>query len=282
MPVHCWCRRQFLATTAVVLVGSRNSRVVVQAVLSSSLRSHSSLPTAAAAGAAGVDFVVTLERASHPDAEDEVLWNSGVFDAQVHPDLPPAWTIAELARYSLRRAKEAVFARMGTSRTVRGKGGGETARIDGTSRASSADAEGGGAHPLRDGGGGGYLVRTVPVQMSREKDLRRRLAAAAGVDSEGAFIQGGRAADALLLVSGSHPGRHLPLMRRLLPDVYDELRLATSMRESGHLPKHVAFWAVANPLAEADDEGVERVRKKVELGAEVIITQPPLVWEPFE
>ncbi|CAN0393648.1 unnamed protein product [Scytosiphon promiscuus] len=83
-------------------------------------------------------------------------------------------------------------------------------------------------------------------------------------------------------VSGSHPGRRLPLMRRLLPDVYDELRLAKSMRESGHLPKHVAFWAVANPLAEADDKGVERVRKKVELGAEVIVTQPPLAWEPFE
>lgn len=51
---------------------------------------------------------------------------------------------------------------------------------------------------------------------------------------------------------------------------------------SGHLPKRLAFWAVANPMVEADEEGVERVRKKVELGAEVIVTQPPLVWEFFE
>lgn len=39
-----------------------------------------------------------------------------------------------------------------------------------------------------------------------------------------------RPADALLLLSGSHPGRRLPFAKRFLPDVYDELRLATSMR----------------------------------------------------
>lgn len=51
---------------------------------------------------------------------------------------------------------------------------------------------------------------------------------------------------------------------------------------SGHLPKRLALWVVANPMLEADEAGVERVRKKVELGAEVIVTQPPLVWESFE
>lgn len=35
-------------------------------------------------------------------------------------------------------------------------------------------------------------------------------------------------------------------------------------------------------MLEADEAGVERVRRKVELGAEVIVTQPPLVWESFE
>lgn len=35
-------------------------------------------------------------------------------------------------------------------------------------------------------------------------------------------------------------------------------------------------------MTEADEAGVDRVRKKVELGADVILTQPPLVWETFE
>ncbi|CAM9828125.1 unnamed protein product, partial [Ectocarpus fasciculatus] len=113
-------------------------------------------------------------------------------------------------------------------------------------------------------------------------ELRRRLAAAAGVDAEGAEVRSVRPADALLLVSGSHPVRRLPFAKSFLPDVYDELRLATTMRNSGHLPKGLALWAVANPLAEANEAGVDRVRKKVELGAEVVLTQPPLVWEPFE
>ena len=53
-------------------------------------------------------------------------------------------------------------------------------------------------------------------------------------------------------------------------------------RISGHLPKGLAFWVVANPLTEADDAGVDRIRRKVNLGAEVILTQPPLAWKPFE
>ena len=40
----------------------------------------------------------------------------------------------------------------------------------------------------------------------------------------------GRPADALLLLSGGHPVRRLPFAGQFLPDVYDELRLATSMR----------------------------------------------------
>lgn len=50
----------------------------------------------------------------------------------------------------------------------------------------------------------------------------------------------------------------------------------------GLLPKELELWAVANPLTEASEAGVERVRRKVELGADAILTQPPLAWEPFE
>lgn len=51
---------------------------------------------------------------------------------------------------------------------------------------------------------------------------------------------------------------------------------------SGLLPEGLAFWAVANPLTEAGEAGVDRLRRKVQLGAEVILTQPPLAWQPFE
>lgn len=54
------------------------------------------------------------------------------------------------------------------------------------------------------------------------------------------------------------------------------------MLGSGLLPKRIAFWAVANPMTEADAAGIDRVRRKVDLGADVILTQPPLAWEPFE
>lgn len=72
------------------------------------------------------------------------------------------------------------------------------------------------------------LAVLLPTQTQA---LRRRLAAAAGVDSDGAVLPDARPADALLLLSGNHPGRRLPIIRHFLPDVYDELRLATRMRD---------------------------------------------------
>ncbi|CAB1121101.1 unnamed protein product [Ectocarpus sp. CCAP 1310/34] len=221
--------------------------------------------------AARVEFVVTLERAVVTDTEDGTLWKSGVFDAEIHPDLPPAGTMAGLVRYYLRRAKAAVF-EMRPDRNSDSSSKGE--------KSTGSDTDTVGRSVARDGIEGGYLVRTVPVQLSRQK--ARDAACADGVDAEGAKVPNVRPADALLLVSGSHPGRRLPFAKSFLMDVYDELRLATSMRNSGHLPKGLALWAVANPLTEVDEAGIDRVRKKVELGAEVILTQPPLAWELFE
>ncbi|CAM9546248.1 unnamed protein product, partial [Laminaria digitata] len=216
---------------------------------------------------------------------------SGVFDAEVYPDLPPARTVAGLVGHYVSRAKQAAL-------RSRHRGGGKTAEretvVAATATATATTpAEWGGRSAL-GGATGRYVVRSVPVQTSRKENLRHRLAAAAGVDSEGVVLTGagagtgdggagtGRPADALLLLSGSHPGRRLPFAKRFLPDVYDELRLATSMRNSGHLPKDLAFWAVANPLTEAGEAGVDGIRRKVDLGAEVILTQPPLAWKPFE
>ncbi|CAM9557840.1 unnamed protein product [Ectocarpus sp. 4 AP-2014] len=273
-----YSRRHFFAMAGLLCASAwsrARSRTCTHALLSATFRrgcAAAARPTPPVA-AARVEFVVTLERAVVTDTEDGALWKSGVFDAEIHPDLPPAGTMAGLVRCYLRRAKAAVL----------------EMRPDGNSDSSSerektagSDTDTVGRCVASDGNEGGYLVRTVPVQLSRQKELRRRLAVAAGVDAEGARVRNVRPADALLLVSGSHPGRRLPFARSFLPDVYDELRLATSMRDSGHLPKGLALWAVANPLAEVDEAGIDRVRKKVELGAEVILTQPPLAWELFE
>lgn len=96
-------------------------------------------------------------------------WNScsGVFDAEVHPDLPPAWTTAGLLSHYLRRAREAV---LDTNRH----------RTSSTSRSSSSSTGSSGAGTVgraadcssrstRDKQAGSYLVRTVPVQVSRKK-----------------------------------------------------------------------------------------------------------------
>lgn len=76
------------------------------------------------------------------------------------------------------------------------------------------------------------------------------------------------------------------LSRRLKPSsikyVLVSIIFSTPTQRSGHLPAAISFWAVANPLTEADEGGVDRVRRKVQLGAEVILTQPPLAWAPFE
>ncbi|CAM9525636.1 unnamed protein product [Ectocarpus sp. 8 AP-2014] len=279
-----YCRRHFFAMAGLLCAsaGSRvRSRTCTDALLSATFRrgcAAAARPTPPVA-AARVDFVVTLERAVVTDIEDGALWKSGVFDAEIHPDLPPAGTMAGLVRCYLRRAKAAVC-------EMRPDGNSDSSSEG--EKAAGSDTDTVGRCVAKEGNEGGYLVRTVPVQLSRRKardaadELRRRLAVAAGVDAEGAKVRNVRPADALLLVSGSHPGRRLPFAKSFLPDVYDELRLATSMRNSGQLPKGLALWAVANPLAEADEAGVDRVRKKVELGAEVILTQPPLAWELFE
>eukprot|EP00903_Cladosiphon_okamuranus_P010846 g10247.t1 len=281
-----FCGRRYVLTAAGFLRSSAMDQAARSGFYGSSLQARTGYRAPRSCLLAASTFWVTLERAGI-EASDEALWKSGVFDAEVHPDLPPAWTIAELLRYYLRRAKEAMLGAKGNRGTTNtlggGGGGGREAVATTTTGVCTPPSSGNDGELCQEGdGGGSYLVRTVPVQISRMEELRTRLAAAAGVDSTGAAIEGCRPANALLLVSGSHPGRRLPLMRHFLPDVYDELRLATSMRDSGHLPKRLAFWVVANPMVEADEAGVQRARKKVELGAEVIVTQPPLVWESFE
>ena len=60
----------------------------------------------------------------------------------------------------------------------------------------------------------------------------------------------GAAADALLLVSGSHPLRDLLAPMGLLPGALLSLRAAAALRAAGRLPPSLSLWAVANPLTE--------------------------------
>ncbi len=86
-----------------------------------------------------------------------VGWTSGVFNAEIHPDLPPARTVAELLRCYFVRAKEAVIEAKEHDRTSRRAGTSTPPGETGSQLAKDAE------------GGDGYLVRTVPVQMSRNE-----------------------------------------------------------------------------------------------------------------
>lgn len=50
------------------------------------------------------------------------------------------------------------------------------------------------------------------------------------------------------------------------------------MREQGYLPPSLSLWAVENPMTTP----VARLAQKIDAGAEVVLTQPPLAWERAE
>lgn len=47
------------------------------------------------------------------------------------------------------------------------------------------------------------------------------------------------------------------------------------MREEGYLPASLSLWAVENPMLAP----VKRLRQKADAGAEVVVTQPALLWD---
>ncbi|KAI3435627.1 hypothetical protein D9Q98_001687 [Chlorella vulgaris] len=119
-----------------------------------------------------------------------------------------------------------------------------------------------------------WTVHTVAAQLRSRDQLRSMMLAAAGLDAGNETKCSCHPADALLLVSGSHPARQLPGASRWLQDSFDLLLAASAMREQGHLPASLSLWAVENPMLAK----VERLRRKVDAGADVVLTQPPLLW----
>lgn len=113
------------------------------------------------------------------------------------------------------------------------------------------------------------LIRTVAAQARGRGAVRDRLRAAAGWGAGGGAVP-----DALLLLAGGHPARSLwaPM------GAVGMLQEAASMRAAGELPPSLALWAVVNPLTEPP----ARAAAKVDAGATVIVTQPPLLWPRWE
>lgn len=186
-----------------------------------------------------------LERSvGDKNALDQKLWDSCCFQAEVYPDLPVASTWRDLLRRTMGQ-------RVGKER----KGG----RMLVPSVACSGER---------------WTVHTVAAQLRSRDQLRSMMLAAAGLDAGNETKCSCHPADALLLVSGSHPARQLPGASRWLQDSFDLLLAASAMREQGHLPASLSLWAVENPMLAK----VERLRRKVDAGADVVLTQPPLLW----
>eukprot|EP00887_Chlorella_sp_A99_P006191 scaffold3.g6191.t1 len=182
-----------------------------------------------------------LERAmGERSGSDQCLWERGAFGAEVYPDLPVATSWRELL-----------------PRMWRG----------GTAAANSNSS----GHAGGGGGRLGWHVQTLAGQLRGVGEVRQMLCGAAA----GTWPAGGPPADAVLVVSGGHPVRALPGVSHFLSSSFDILRLASEMRAAGELPSTLSLWAVENPALNP----VVRLAAKADAGAQVVVTQPLLLWE---
>lgn len=108
-------------------------------------------------------------------------------------------------------------------------------------------------------------VRTVAAQVREEEELLELM------------MERSEVADALLLVSGSDRQRQQGSEHWF--DSCWLLEQAKYLKMDGEIPGWVELWAVANPMME---KTIQKVKYKAMLGAETIITQPPLAWKPFK
>ena len=90
-------------------------------------------------------------------------------------------------------------------------------------------------------------------QLLQREGLRQRLLQRAGVCMDGSPVEGITQADALLLVSGSHPVRGALSWTGLLQDSTSALQAAAALRAQGLLPQRTALWAVANPFRDSPE-----------------------------
>jgi hypothetical protein len=86
------------------------------------------------------------------------------------------------------------------------------------------------------------------------------------------MLQGASSADAFLLVSGSTPNRNVSAVQMI--------KEAKQMQEEGHLPLSLGLWCCANPMMLSNE--AMRLAEKIDAGATVVLTQPPLLFDRFE
>eukprot|EP00897_Mesotaenium_endlicherianum_P000492 jgi/Mesen1/10443/ME000082S09947 len=196
------------------------------------------------------------------------LLQSGAIHATVHPDLPPVTTLRELFVPRQKRSSK-------EKRRDEGPTQGQQWPLAGAGGVvpSGADSSASGSSLGQGVGTRAWQVRTVAAQTRSLPVLCKRMIEKA--DQIAATHAGG----SLLLVSGGHPLRALPLARHVMPsNSVAMLRAAHQLRAQGLLHPSVQLWAVENPLQHTPD----RLARKIEAGAECIITQPPLLPDRFQ
>lgn len=184
--------------------------------------------------------------------KDAELWNASLFRYAVYPDLPPV--------QSIRGFRDLV-------KTARAAIQGPTFPPHFTATTGVPDS-------------GAHIVRTVALQLRGEKEVKARIAAAAGVDSNGNHLPNVERASAVMILAGGHPLRSWSIIPKY--DVLDALRMAEVMIKSGQLPPNLSLWSVSNPMAANTSRELDRLEQKIAAGARVILLQPPLLWDRWE
>eukprot|EP00899_Mesostigma_viride_P028186 jgi/Mesvir1/8552/Mv18355-RA.1 len=208
--------------------------------------------------------VITLEcPPSMPSSRLATLIDGGSIDAVIRPDLP---AIAELTTGSLSR----LIASKLTS-----KGGDDKAPEDVK-------------YPNFSAVPGRMRVYTVASHLDAKPTVMRKVEAALAhvrdVPSQGDVSGTGPAA--LMFVSGGGPLRKMipPVLHTM--DSSKAIQEAAAWRHAGKLPHDLMLWAVDNPNRPHDAvsaaSAVASLRRKVDAGAQVLVTQPPFLWGPFQ
>lgn len=186
---------------------------------------------------------------------DLELLATGDFAAEVHPDLPIATTwhglYKQLTNRLQGRARQEALA---AAAKAQSKAQLAAVAMMTDIAASEQAIKSHGLKPV-------LHVATVGAQLRRMDDISVSLCTAAGVTASGevqAPSEHQPHADALLIVSGSHPVRQLPLLQQLLPNSVAILKHAMQLKRQGVLPASVALWAVANPVTERDASYTEQ------------------------
>eukprot|EP00878_Enallax_costatus_P012178 GHUV01012718.1.p1 GENE.GHUV01012718.1~~GHUV01012718.1.p1 ORF type:complete len:255 (+),score=82.65 GHUV01012718.1:85-849(+) len=197
--------------------------------------------------AEGAEAVFTLEAsvgAANPI--DIELISTGAFRAEVHPELPIATTwqglYKQLSNRVQARARKQAQEAAAAAQAVH-----NAAIVSEIIVAEQAIAAAGVKPVLH--------VATVGAQLNSMAQILDTMCAAAGVTAAGDTVpqpEHKPHADALLLVSGSHPFRQLPLLRQVLPSSVKMLQHASKLKQQHILPQQLSLWAVANPVTEKD------------------------------